>query len=159
MILIKEQLGYCTKCNQVAILGNGLCVDCWSKQTDKMDDVKQCEKEVTPLDINILIFSDKCVNKIRAIRKPNGIQMICPECSTTIWVKQWRINKYPDRIFKCHNCRHKLIPKKVQTNGTICPRCDSNKIRKNGTYHEIQYYFCNSCKKCFRPTNLTNIDK
>jgi len=33
---IKDTDGKCDRCGKIAILGNGLCVKCWGKQTNKM---------------------------------------------------------------------------------------------------------------------------
>jgi transposase-like protein len=33
-----------------------------------------------------------------------------------------------------------------------CPNCNSNDIRANGKYKEVQRYYCKSCKKYFRDT-------
>ena len=35
------------------------------------------------------------------------------------------------------------------TNGVLCKYCQSENVRKYGTYKETQYYYCNDCKRKF----------
>jgi len=119
MILVKEEVGNCTRCGKDAILGDGLCVDCWCTQTNKLKNVKECEKEVTPLDLNMLIFSDACVDKVRPSSK---------QCKN-LTVQISSVNRYKIEVW--------------------CKFCNGTKIKKYGFQNGVQYYYCHTCAKTF----------
>lgn len=41
MIPITETYGDCRTCQRIAILGNGLCVQCWDRQANRLSDQLQ----------------------------------------------------------------------------------------------------------------------
>lgn len=164
MIEVLEETGSCRKCGTEAILGDGLCPECWDGRQIITDIV---EKEAC------IICKGKNTKKHGII---NGIQLywcndckknfykdkvikdktnneICPHCKSKCTVRNGHHKKR--QMWKCKSCNHAFIPDNLLVRQTYnrdrirvrCKYCFSTKVRRNGYKDNEIIIRCMDCGK------------
>jgi hypothetical protein len=106
---IQETTGNCIRCGRYALLGNGICQECWdnpNRRKDNKEDIRLCSSGMKRLDIELTRYHIRALGKQKNIRQSALYQMLKEELSKLgYWKNRSRGN--PSKGFQVMRSRRR----------------------------------------------------